>query len=316
MLDVNVSSVCRWAEQYEHEGWAGLEPAGVSGRPPKLTPRQAEKVLSWVRQCRPQDLGFATDSGTHWTARRVASVIKDRLGVRFQPPVPQRLAFAPWDQPAVAAARPARAGRQSRWSLASIRLAGHKKGAIATGATPLFTDETGLLMAPLLRTTLAERGHTPRIELRARQRDKVSVVAALWKTPGPAGLIRLAFRTYPDQFINNQRYAQFLEDVMACRLRTTRVIVIHDRGGMHKGDPVEELLTEINRLSGFEFLPPYAPELNPVEEVWNWLKYDELSNFAPTDVEQLDRVINAKLYALNRDQPRLRTFLAFSPLKW
>ena len=95
-----------------------------------------------------------------------------------------------------------------------------------------------------------------------------------------------------------------------------RVIVIHDRGSMHKGDPVEDLLTEIHRLSGFEFLPPYAPELNPVEEVWNWLKYDELPNFAPSDVEELDRVINHKLYALNRDQARLRTFLDYSKLKW
>jgi putative transposase len=171
-------------------------------------------------------------------------------------------------------------------------------------------------MAPLRRTTLAERGHTPRLEVRARQRDKVSVIAALWKTAGPAGLIRLAFRTYPDQFINNQRYAQFLEDVLAHRLRGMRVIVIHDRGSMHKGDPVEDLLTEIHRLSGFEFLPPYAPELNPVEEVWNWLKYDELPNFAPSDVEELDRVINHKLYALNRDQARLRTFLDYSKLKW
>jgi transposase len=196
-------------------------------------------------------------------------------------------------------------------------LAGHKKGAIASGGTLIFTDETGLLMAPLRRTTLAERGHTPRLEVRARQRDKVSVIAALWKTSGSPGLVRLAFRTYPDQYVNNERYAQFLEDVVACRFRAgVRVIIIHDQGTMHKGEPVEALLSDIDRLSGFEFLPPYAPELNPVEEVWNWLKYDELPNFAPHDVKELDRAINNKLYGLNRDQPRLRTFLAYSPLKW
>jgi transposase len=83
MLDVNVSSVCRWVEQYERAGWPGLEPAAVPGRPSKLTARQAEQVLSWVRQRRPQDLGFAADSGTHWTARRVAAVVERRLGVRF-----------------------------------------------------------------------------------------------------------------------------------------------------------------------------------------------------------------------------------------
>jgi len=171
-------------------------------------------------------------------------------------------------------------------------------------------------MAPLLRTTLAQRGRTPRIEQRASHRDKVSVAAALWKAPGPAGLVRLAYRTYPGRHVNNERYAEFLEDVLAERLRRVPVIVLHDRGNMHRGEPVDALLSDVDRLVGFEPLPPYAPELDPVEELWNWLKYDELANFAPRDVRHLDRVINDKLYALHRDQPRLRTFLANSPLRW
>lgn len=172
------------------------------------------------------------------------------------------------------------------------------------------------MMAPLLRTTLAPRGCTPRIEQRASQRDKVSVAAALWKAPGPAGLVRLAYRTYPDQFVNNERYAEFIADVLTYRLRRVPVIVVHDRGNMHRGEPVEDLLADFDRLLGFEPLPPYAPELDPVEELWDWLKYDELPNFAPRDVTHLDRVANRKLYALHRDQPRLRTFLANSPLGW
>lgn len=179
----------------------------------------------------------------------------------------------------------------------------------------MFPDETGVLMAPLLRTTLAPRGRTPRIEQRASHRDKVSVAAALWKTPG-VGLVRLAYRTYPDEFVNNQRYAEFLADVLTYRLARVPVIVIHDRGNMHRGEPVEDLLADHGRLLGFEPLPAYAPELDPVEPLWNWLKYDELANFAPRDVPHLDRVINRKLYGLHWDQPRLRTFLANSPLDW
>jgi len=169
-------------------------------------------------------------------------------------------------------------------------------------------------MAPLLRTTLAARGDTPRIEQRASQRDKVSVAAALWKTPG--GLVRLAHRTYPDQYVNNERYALFLEDLLTERLRRVPVVVLHDRGNMHRGEPVDALDGDVDWLVGMEFLPPYAPELDPVEELWNWLKYDELPNFAPRDVTHLDRVVNQKLFEVHRDQPRLRTFLANSPLRW
>lgn len=80
---VHRSSVYRWSAALERGGWAGLAPAPVPGRPPKLTPRQAERVLGWVRGRSPQDLGFAADAGSHWTARRVAAVIRTRLGVRF-----------------------------------------------------------------------------------------------------------------------------------------------------------------------------------------------------------------------------------------
>jgi len=57
------------------------------------------------------------------------------------------------------------------------------------------------MMAPLLRTTLAPRGRTPRLEQRASHRDRVSVAAALWRAPGPSGLVRLAYRTFPDRFV-------------------------------------------------------------------------------------------------------------------
>lgn len=174
-------------------------------------------------------------------------------------------------------------------------------------------------MAPLLRTTLAPCGRTPRIEQRASHRDKVSVAAALWKTaPGPRGLVRLAYRTYPDEHVNNERYAEFIEDLIDARLcRAPGVIVVHDRGNMHRGEPVEALSADFDRkLLRFEPLPPYAPELNPVEELWDWLKYDELPNFAPRDVDHLNRVINDTLFPVHRDQVRLRTFLANSPLKW
>ena len=180
----------------------------------------------------------------------------------------------------------------------------------------MFTDESGLLMAPLLRRTLAPRGRTPRLLQRASHRDKVSVAAALWRAPGPARPVRLAYRTYPGGSVNNERYAEFLADVLACRLRGVPAIVVHDRGNMHRGEPLDDLDADVPRLLGFEPLPAYAPELNPVEPVWNWLKYDELANFAAHDVPELDRVANTALYGLHRDQPRLRSFLAYSPLRW
>jgi transposase len=79
-LGVHVSSVCRWVDRFERDGDAGLEAAPVPGRPPKLTARQAERMVSWVRDKSPQDFGFLSG---HWTASRVAAVARRQLGVSF-----------------------------------------------------------------------------------------------------------------------------------------------------------------------------------------------------------------------------------------
>ena len=82
-MGVHVSSVCRWFDAFDRGGWDGLLPVPASGRPAKLSPRQEQAVLSWVRDRTPQDLGFAADAGSHWTARRLAAVIRRRMDVSF-----------------------------------------------------------------------------------------------------------------------------------------------------------------------------------------------------------------------------------------
>ena len=68
-------------------------------------------------------------------------------------------------------------------------------------------------------------------------------------------------------------------------------LVVLDGAGWHQTGGDLRLPANISLLH----LPPYAPEVDPVEEVWNWLKYDELPNFAPRDVPHLDGVVNRKL---------------------
>jgi transposase len=163
-----------------------------------------------------------------------------------------------------------------------------------------------------VRTTQAPQGHTPVIEQQGAHRLKVSVVGALWKTA--TGLVRLHHWAYPGATLAAEDYAEYLENLLR-RLPSRPVIVVHDEGGLHHGEPIAELLEECPRLS-LEFMPPYAPELNPVEAVWNFLKDKQLANFAPVDLEHLTTMITLKLLSLHGDQARLRSFLSASPLRW
>jgi putative transposase len=170
------------------------------------------------------------------------------------------------------------------------------------------------LLAPHVRTTLAPRGQTPVIEQQGAHRLKVSVVAALWKTPG-TGLVRLHHWAYPEASLAAEDYAEYLEDLLQQRLPGRPVIVVHDEGCQHRGETIGELLEHYPMLR-LEFMPTYAPELNPVEAVWNYVKDKELANFAPWDVEHLAEMLNQVLLTLHADQPRLRSFLTATPLRW
>src|SRR5215210_46651 len=153
-------------------------------------------------------------------------------------------------------------------------------------------DESGFFLNPLMRRTWAPKGQTPTLRSWGRHRDKVSVVAALSVSPTRQRL-GLYFQTDPKHYITAETVVSFLRAVLK-RLRG-RVIVVWDGGSSsHKGPLIRELLSRYPRLH-LERLPAYAPELNPVELVWSYLKHGRLANFVPRDVRHLDDIVQAHL---------------------
>jgi putative transposase len=189
-------------------------------------------------------------------------------------------------------------------------VAADKKSARRRRAHLVLIDESGVLMSPLVRRTLAPRGKTPILKVQGKQREKVSITAALTISPRRHRL-GLYWQTYPRNFVNAERAADFLRALM--RRLHGAVIVVWDGGPMHKGEPIRKVLADFPRLS-LERLPPYAPELNPVEYLWSHLKYGTLANFAPDDVFRLDAVLKRHLHRAAESTDMLRSFLEASGL--
>lgn len=179
-------------------------------------------------------------------------------------------------------------------------------------ATLVFTDESGFLLLPLVRRTLALRGQTPALVHRARHRDKVSAAAALTLSPAQ-GHVGLYYQTYRNLYVDAEIYAHFMHTL----LRHTRrpLVVVQDQGSMHKGEPLRSLSSAFPKLD-LNMLPAYAPELNPVEYLWNDLKDKRLANFAPLDIPHLEHAVCHCIEDVRSDQQRLRSFFAASPLPW
>ncbi len=166
-------------------------------------------------------------------------------------------------------------------------------------------------MAPLARRTWAPRGRTPELVPRSGTREKVSVPAALCLSPRRDRL-ELYPQTPADGYFDNWQVAAFLEAMVEGL--GGRFVVVRDGGGMHRGDPIRELLGRFADRLTLEELPPYAPMLNPVESLWSWLKWRRLSNFPPHDARELDARVTAELTAIREDQEFLRNLFYASEL--
>ncbi|MBX6313767.1 MAG: transposase [Isosphaeraceae bacterium] len=72
-----------------------------------------------------------------------------------------------------------------------------------------------------------------------------------------------------------------------------------DGGSHHKGPLIRDLLRRYPRLH-LERLPGYAPDLNPVEWIWSYLKHGLLAHFVPRHARHLDQIVRGHLAEIAR----------------
>ena len=170
-----------------------------------------------------------------------------------------------------------------------------------------FLDESGFLLIPTVRRTWAPRGDTPVIRHRYR-RDKISAISAVTLSPTRRRCGLHAHFHYDN--ITHIEVALFLR--LLLRHLTGHIIVLMDNGSIHGGEAVHALLARHPRLH-IEWFPPYAPELNPDELVWSYLK-GELANGSPESVETLMDDLTRELRRVRRMPAIVRAFIVGSEL--
>jgi transposase len=306
-LGISPRSVWRWIASFRDRGAKGLAARPVPGRPRKLALTQEKIALRWLRGS-PLEHGFATEL---WTAPRLAQLIEEEFGIRFN----HRSLCAWLKDRGFTPQKPQRVPRERDPGAIAAWLASDwpriKRKARRQSAHIALIDESGLMIAPLVRRTWSPRGQTPSIVQRGAHRKKVSVAAALWLSP-LRDRLGLYFHTLADGYFDSWYVTAFLEAML--HDLSGRFVVVWDGGSMHKGDPIRELECRFADRLSFEPLPPFAPMLNPVEPLWSWLKYSRLNNFAPRDPAELDGRVIAELTAIREDQAFLRNLFHASEL--
>lgn len=162
-------------------------------------------------------------------------------------------------------------------------------------------------MIPSVRKTWSPVGQTPILHHRYSH-DRISAISGIAVSPKRFHC-SLYCQLYEDN-IQGEEVAVFLRHLL--RQIPGHLIVLLDNGKTHRCDSILELLACTTRLH-LEPFPPYAPELNPDEGVWNHLK-NILANGRPDTQAELMDVLSDEICRLATSQPLLRGCIQQSDL--
>jgi transposase len=159
-------------------------------------------------------------------------------------------------------------------------MARDQKGALAEQRTIVYVDQAGFSLLPGVVRTYAPRGQTP--ILRApKSYDHLSVMSGVSESG------RLYVR-YQDDAYTGETVVGFLKHLL--RHIPGKLLVVWDGAPIHWSKPVKTLLATVpDQRLRLVRIPPYAPELNPDEGIWRYLKYVELRNLVCKILDDLRR---------------------------
>jgi transposase len=283
--------------KFKKSGAAALKERVAKGRDPKLRRQQALRIRGWILGKDPRPYGF--ESGL-WTRRIVQALIRKRLAVSLgltavgrlltrldvTPQKPLRRAYER-DPQAV-----------SQWQHAVYPAL--KKRAKRRGAKIFFSDEAGFQSDPPLRRTYGLKGQTPIVPT-SGQRQSINAISAV-TARGDFWSI-----TY-DGKLNAQVFVLFLRNFMRSRKRPAFFIV--DGHPAHRARSVREYIASQRGRLELHFLPPYAPDLNPDEFVWNHMKSNGVAKKPLKMNESLRRRVEKDLRKLANNPKLLRSFFS------
>lgn len=105
------------------------------------------------------------------------------------------------------------------------------------------------------------------------------------------------------------RTAQIIEFLGALMRHIARpLLIVWDGVGPHKSRALRAWLEEQNGRIAISFLPAYAPELNPVEAIWAYLKKHEIANLCPANLAEVSDFARRRLRSMQRRPKLIRAF--------
>lgn len=256
-LGCSSATVARGADRYRAGGVAAL-----TERPPR--PRRlagwVTVLVAWVLSCRPRQFGFAR---SRWSCAAVAVLLREDHHVaagRETVRCTLREAGLVWRRPRPVVRRrdPDREGK-----LAALRRLLHE---LPGDATAVFMDEVEIHTNPTVGAMWMRKGAQALVETPGDNQKRVLAGSLHWRTG------RL-IRTWggPKEGRTAALFCRHLDDLRRAFRHYKVIHVLCDNAFTHRPDKsrkVQEYLAAWGQRVVLHYLPLYAPDTNPVEEVW------------------------------------------------
>ena len=290
------TTIYKWQKKVRHgKGLKALASRKATGRPRSLTATQESRVFRWINGKDPRQYGF--DFGL-WTRQVVGQLIEDKFGVTLSlasvGALLARLGLTP-QKPLQ------RAYERDPEAIAAWKTEVYPK--LAARAKKLkadiyFWDEAGFRADAVQGRTWGKKGQTPVIEVPG-QRQTISAASAV-NAKGA-----FWFATYQGG-LNGDLFVGMLELLMKHRRRP--LFLVLDNLATHKAKVVNEYVASTKGKLELHYLPGYAPELNPDELVWNYMKRTGTARRPLAKGQSLQDNIEADMLAIQRNPGLVKSF--------
>ncbi len=294
-MGVSRTALFHWLALYRAGGWDALDAGKRGGRKPKLDAKAIEWLYRTLTNDQPTQWKFPF---ALWTLKLVAKLIHQELGIRLSrwsvSRLLRQLGLSP--QRPLFRAQQQDAERVARWK-AEVFPEIRRKAEQCNGAV-YFLDESAVRSDHHAGTSWSPKGKTPVVRTTGA-RFSLNIIGAI----SPQGEFR--FMLY-EKSMNAQRFIEFLKRLLNDEPR--RIFLIVDGHPVHRSRAVKKFVESTQGRLELHFLPPYSPEVNPIEQVWNHAKNHRIGKQVITGPDQLKKLVLSALRSLQRSADIVRGF--------
>lgn len=289
------SLIYEWLAKYREGGFDALRSRKAPGKPPKLNGKQIQKIYRLVVGVDPRQLKFEF---ALWTRSMVCELILREFKVKMSDVSAGRLLKKLGLSPQRPIHRAIQRDDLSVYKWMAEDFPAIRQLAKKENAEIFFGDESSVRSDYHSGTTWAPIGKTPVVKTTAT-RHKVNLISAI----SPRGTMRFMAT---EGSVTASVFIDFLKRLIYKANRP--VFLVLDNHSVHRSKEVREFVKSTAGKLRLFFLPPYSPELNPDEHVWNYLKNHKIGRQTTKNGFDLSKRVESIMRSLQKLPEKIKSF--------